>query len=59
VILKVNNGMEYRMHLVDKKTFYVPGYDPWISFQSLKDGKFQNINWYSTTLQTKGKRISN
>jgi CubicO group peptidase (beta-lactamase class C family) len=57
--LKVNNGMEYRMHLVDKKTFYVPGYDPWISFYSLKNGKFQNINWRSTTLQTRGKRILN
>ena len=58
-ILKVNDGMEYHMHLVDSKTFYVPGYDPWISFHSLKNGKFQNINWYSTTLQTTGKRISN
>ena len=59
VILKVNDGMEYHMHLVDRKTFYIPGYDPWISFHSLKNGKFQNINWASTILQTKGKRISN
>ena len=59
VNLKVNNGMEYRMHLVDKKTFYIPGYDPWISFNLLKNGKFQNLNWNSTTLQTTGKRISN
>ena len=59
VILKVNNGMEYHMHLVDSKTFYVPGYDPWISFHSLKNGKFQSINWASTILQAKGKRISN
>lgn len=58
VLLKVNDGMEYQMHLVDKKTFYVPGYDPWISFHSLKNGKFQNINWHSTTLQTTGKRFS-
>lgn len=58
VILKVNNEMEYHMHLVDKRTFYVPGYDPWISFHSLKDGKFQDINWYSTILQTTGKRFS-
>jgi CubicO group peptidase (beta-lactamase class C family) len=57
--LKVNDGMEYQMHLVDSKTFYVPGFDPWISFLLLKEGKFQNINWSSTTLQTTGKRISN
>lgn len=58
-ILKVNDGMEYHMHPVDKKAFYIPGYDPWISFRTLKNDKFQNINWYSTTLQTTGKRISN
>jgi hypothetical protein len=58
-ILKVNEGMEYHMHRVDKKTFYVPGYDPWISFNSLQDGKFQQINWYATTIQTTGKRIIN
>ena len=57
-ILKLNGGMEYHMHLVDKKTFYIPGFDPWISFHSLNDGHFQNINWNSTTLQTTGKRIS-
>jgi hypothetical protein len=51
--------MEYHMHRVDKKTFYVPGYDPWISFTSLQDGKFQQINWYATTIQTTGKRIIN
>ncbi len=59
VILKLNDGMEYRMHLVDKKTFYIPGLDPWISFSSIKDGKFQNIYWSSTVLQAAGKRISN
>ena len=58
-VLKVNDGMEYLMHLVDRKTFYIPGYDPWISFHSLENGKFQNINWYSTPLQTTGIRISN
>jgi CubicO group peptidase (beta-lactamase class C family) len=58
-VLKVNDGMEYHMHLVDRKTLYIPGYDPWVSFRSLENGKFQNINWYSTTLQTTGKRISN
>lgn len=58
-ILKVNDGMEYHMHLVDRKTFYIPGYDPWISFRLLEKGKFQNINWSSTNLQTSGKRISN
>jgi CubicO group peptidase (beta-lactamase class C family) len=57
VILKVNDGMEYHMHLVDKNTFYIPGYDPWISFSTLKEKKFQNINWSSTVLNTKGKRI--
>lgn len=57
VILIRNDGMEYRMHLVDQKTFYIPGWDPWISFDSLKDGHFQKINWNSTTLQTAGKRI--
>ena len=59
IILKENDGMEYRMHLVDKKTFYIPGFDPWISFSVLKENKFQNINWSSTVLSTKGKRISN
>ena len=58
-ILKVNDGMEYNMHLVDSKTFYVPGFDPWISFHSLEYGKFQKINWSSTILQATGKRISN
>lgn len=58
VNMKLNNGMEYRMHLVDKTSFYVPGFDPWISFSSLKDDKFQNIYWNSTVLQTKGKRVS-
>jgi CubicO group peptidase (beta-lactamase class C family) len=58
LILKVDNGMEYRMHLVDKKTFYIPGFDPWISFSRLKGGKFQNIYWSSTVLRTKGKRVS-
>ena len=59
VILKESDKMEYRMHLVDKKTFYIPGFDPWISFGSLKENKFQNIFWNSTILQAKGKRISN
>lgn len=58
VILKLNDGMEYRMHLVDKKTFYIPGLDPWISFSSLNEDKFQKIHWNSTILQTTGKRIS-
>ena len=58
-ILKVNKGMEYHMHLVDSKTFYIPGFDPWISFDSLRNNKFQNIRWSSTNLQTTGKRISN
>jgi hypothetical protein len=50
--------MEYWMHLVDKGSFYVPGFDPWISFGSLKGDKFQNIYWNSTVLQTEGKRVS-
>jgi CubicO group peptidase (beta-lactamase class C family) len=58
VNMKLNNGMKYRMHLVDKTSFYVPGFDPWISFSSLKDDRFQNIYWSSTVLQTKGKRVS-
>lgn len=58
-ILKLNDGMEYRMHFVDRKTFYIPGFDPWISFSSVKKGKFQNIFWNSTVLQTTGKRITN
>ena len=57
-LLKLNDGMEYHMYLVDKKTFYVPGFDPWISFGSLEGNKFQTIYWNSTTLRTKGKRIS-
>jgi hypothetical protein len=58
VILRVNDGMEYQMHLVDNKTFYIPGYDQWISFHSLKNGRYNYINWNSTMLQTTGKRIS-
>jgi len=58
-ILKLNDGMEYQMHMVDGKTFYIPGFDPWISFSSLKEDKFQNIYWNSTILQTAGKRNSN
>lgn len=58
VNMKLNNGMEYWMHLVDKGSFYVPGFDPWISFGSLKGDKFQNIYWNSTVLQTEGKRVS-
>jgi CubicO group peptidase (beta-lactamase class C family) len=58
-ILKLNDGMEYQMHMVDRKTFYIPGFDPWISFSSLKEDKFQNIYWSSTILQTAGKRNSN
>lgn len=56
VLLKLDDGMEYHMYLVDKTTFYVPGFDPWISFGALKDYKFQTINWSSTVLQTSGKR---
>ena len=56
-ILKLNDGMEYHMHLVDQKTFYIPGFDPWISFGSLNEGKFQMIYWNSTVLQATGKRI--
>jgi hypothetical protein len=58
-VLKLNDGMEYQMHLVDGKTFYIPGFYPWISFRSLKRDKFQNIYWNSTILQTAGKRNSN
>jgi hypothetical protein len=50
--------MEYRMHLVDEKTFYVPGFDPWISFIQLKNDKFQTLHWNSTVFQAKGSRIS-
>ena len=57
VILKLKGGMEYRMHLVDQKTFYIPGFDPWISFSSMRNGKFQVIHWNATILQTTGKRI--
>jgi CubicO group peptidase (beta-lactamase class C family) len=58
VNLRLTNGMEYRMHLVDQTSFYIPGFDPWISFSSLKGNKFQNIYWSSTVFQTEGKRIS-
>jgi hypothetical protein len=58
-ILKVDDGMEYHMHLVDSSSFYIPGLDPWVSFDSLKNNKFQNIHWSSTTVQRSGKRILN
>ena len=58
VNLRLNEGMEYQMHLVDKSTFYVPGLDPWISFDSFSDNKFQRIYWSSTVLESKGKRVS-
>ncbi len=57
VILEMPGGMEYRMHLVDRETFYIPGLDPWISFGSLKAGKFQTLYWNSTVLQTTGNRV--
>jgi len=58
VNLKLSNGMEYRMHLVDSTSFYIPGLDPWITFDSLTRDKFQKIYWSSTVLETKGKRVS-
>jgi CubicO group peptidase (beta-lactamase class C family) len=58
VNLKVNNGMEYRMYQVDEKTFYVPGYDPWVTFSDLKESKFQRVHWSSTILEADGKRAS-
>jgi len=56
VLLRLDDGMEYHMHLIDRTTFYVPGFDPWISFGTLKDNKFQNIYLSSTVLRTSGKR---
>jgi len=55
---RVNNGMKYRMYLVENKTFYAPGLEPWISFSSISANKFQVIHWISTILQTSGKRVA-
>jgi CubicO group peptidase (beta-lactamase class C family) len=56
--LRAPSRMEYRMVQVDSGLFYIPGLDPWISFQTLKDNKFQELNWMSTVLQASGKRVN-
>lgn len=56
--LRFTSGMEYQMFQVDRKTFYVPGLDPWVSFRNLKEGKFLELVWSSTILNTVGKRIT-
>ena len=55
--LHLSNGMDYRMFLVDTKTFYVPGLDPWISFSSSTKNKFQKLIWRATTLHEDGIRV--
>jgi CubicO group peptidase (beta-lactamase class C family) len=58
-VLRLPSQMEYKMVQVGKDIFYVPGLEPWISFRSESEGKFGEIIWSATTLQTMGKRINN
>lgn len=56
--LKAPNGLSYRMYLVDKETFYVPGIECWISFGKEKKQHFRKIYWESPNLITQGKRFA-
>ncbi len=53
VLLQAQNGLEYHMYQVDKKTFYVPGLEAWLSFNKLSDGKIK-INYESTNIISTG-----
>ncbi|MBA4849330.1 serine hydrolase [Emticicia sp. BO119] len=55
--LRAQSEMEYRILLVDGKTFYVPGLDPWISFQKRQGDKFQNLLWRTSYSESKGSRV--
>jgi CubicO group peptidase (beta-lactamase class C family) len=55
--LRVQSEMEYRILQVDAKTFYVPGLDPWISFQKKQGDKFQSLLWRTSHSQAVGKRV--
>jgi hypothetical protein len=56
-MLRLRSKMEYMMVQVGNNIFYVPGLEAWISFQSLKGNKFEELIWSATILHTKGKRI--
>jgi hypothetical protein len=57
-VLCLPSLMEYKMIQVGKDVFYVPGLDPWISFRSLKENKFNELVWSATIFQTVGQRIN-
>lgn len=56
--LRLQNEMEYRVLQIDPKTFYVPGLDPWISFQKFQGDKFQTLLWNTSHSQSLGKRLN-
>lgn len=56
--MRLQNEMEYRILPVDTKTFYVPGLDPWISFQKMQGFQFQSLLWRTSHSQSVGKRVS-
>lgn len=55
--LRLQSGMEYRILQVDAKTFYVPGLDPWISFQKKQEDKFQRLLWRTSHSELVGGRV--
>ncbi|HEY1056405.1 MAG TPA: serine hydrolase domain-containing protein [Emticicia sp.] len=55
--LRLQNEMEYNILQLDDKTFYVPGLDPWISFQKRQGDTFQSLVWRTSHSQFSGKRV--
>ncbi len=56
--MKVQSGMEYLIFAVDDKTFYVPGLDPWITFQKKINNQFQTLQWRTSHTHLAGRRIA-
>ena len=55
--LRLPNEMEYRILQPDARTFYIPGLDPWISFQKKQGDKFQSLLWRTSHAQLVGARV--
>ncbi len=56
--MKAQSGMEYGIFAVDDKTFYVPGLDPWISFQKKINNQFQSLLWRTSYEELVGRRVN-
>jgi CubicO group peptidase (beta-lactamase class C family) len=52
------SGMEYRIFAVDNKTFYVPGLDPWITFQKKINNQFETLQWRTSHTSLTGRRVA-